>query len=323
MNVMNFSGALGETIQKVSKPFEKDHNVHINWGYGTGTENAAKVAAAKTNQTYDVSFNDMQSQNLASTKGLWSKLDPKVVNVGDIFEATRAPNNDGVPIGTIEDMITYDTKVFEAKGWSPPTAMSDILDPKFCNQVGILDVGASYGLYVVLGLGGLTAQQATAGDLEKPFDLGLNRLKEHKSCFPSIESSAGALGQKITSGQYTIAITGSVRALPIIMSGAPVKAVVPKEGAFLTISYASPVKGAPNPKLAQELVAFFATSSVQQKLMEETFYGPTNKNVKVPEELQKLGVLGGKSVSKFIVPAVSKVAESRTAWTDKYQRAVG
>jgi putative spermidine/putrescine transport system substrate-binding protein len=324
MNMCNFAGALGEAIAEVASGFEEEHNARINWctGTGSGTENVAKITASEGNQIYDATLVDIQNQALASSRGLWAKLDPDIVDTSDVYEPLKAKNDDSVPIGMITNDLYYNTEVFEEQGWDPPTSYQDLLDPKYCGKVGITDISQSYGLYTVLGLGGLTQEDAEAGNLDEAFNSGLQKLADKKSCFPTLEASSGALEQKMQTGQYVIGTHGSVRVLPLIEAGAPLGAVIPEEGAFLTLSFVSPVKGGPNPELAQEFAAWFLRPEAQEALMEAVFFGPVISTVDVPQDLADFGVVTEDTIDDLVIPDVETVTERRSAWTDQYQRAL-
>lgn len=323
MNIETFAGDLGDTLASIAQGFEKKYNVHINWVEGSGVQNVARVAAAQSNQKYDAAFVPGQSQVQGTVHGYWAKLNPKVVDTSDVYPVLLAPGKDGVPVGLIVTDLYYNTKVFKQKGWTPPTSFNDLLDKKYCNKVGILDVTQTYGLYTVLGLGGLTKDWAKAGNLDGAFKKGLQKESSFKSCLPSVESSGGALEQKIQTGQYIIGTHGSVRILPLAKAGVPVRAVTPSEGAFLTESFVAPVKNAPHPKLAQEFVNWYLRPQAQEKLMTKTFYGPVIKSVKVPQKLVDEGVPNEATVKKLIIPDRKAVASKRDKWIDEFQRALG
>lgn len=324
MNMCNFAGALGEAIAEVGEGFEEEYNAQINWctGTGSGTENVAKITASEGNQIYDATLVDIQNQALASSRGLWATLDPDIVDTSDVYEPLKAKNDDSVPIGMITNDLYYNKEVFEENGWDPPTSYQDLLDPKYCGKVGITDISQSYGLYTVLGLGGLSKEDAEAGNLDEAFKIGLQKLADNKKCFPTLEASSGALEQKMQTGQYIIGTHGSVRVLPLIKAGAPLGAVIPEEGAFLTLSFISPVENAPNPELAQEFAAWFLRPEAQEALMNAVFFGPVISTVEVPEELADFGVVTEETIDDLVIPDVETVTEMRSDWTDQYQRAL-
>lgn len=325
MNMCNFAGSLGDAIADVSAGFEEENNVKIKWctGTGSGTENVAKIAASSRNQIYDATLVDIQNQNLASAKGLWAELDPDIVDTSKVYEPLKAKNNDSIPIGMITNDIYYNTDTFEKEGWSAPTSYQDLVDPQYCNQVGILDINQSYGLYTVLGLGGLTQADAAAGNLDAAWDSGLKKLSGAKDCFRTLETSSGGLEQKMQTGQYALGTHGSVRVLPIIEAGVPLDAVIPKEGPFLTLSFIAPVKDGPHPELAQKYCEWFLKPSSQKALMEKVFFGPVTPETEVPEDLQKFGVPTEDDIADLVIPDVATVTEKRSEWTDEYQRAMG
>lgn len=329
MNIETFGGDLGETIAEIAAGFEEEHDVKINWTEGSGVENVARVAGSGENPIYDVAFVPQQSQFDGSQQGLWAKLDPAIVDTSEVDEALLADNDDAAPVGMIVTDLYYNTEVFEEEGWQPPTSFADLTRPEFCEQVGILDPNQTYGLYSILGLGGLSSGgdggdgDDGGGRVEAAWSSGLSRLESAKDCFPTVESSGGALEQKIQTGEYVVGTHGSVRVLPLIDAGAPVKAVTPEEGAFLTMTMVAPVKNAPNPELAQEFVNWFLSEDAQEKLMTETFYGPVISSVTVPDELVELGVPTGEMAEQLIIPDLQTVTEHRSDWFDEFQRTMG
>lgn len=323
MNIETFAGALGDTLADIAKGFEQKYNVKIHWVEGSGVQNVARVAASAGHQQYDAAFVPGQSQVQGTVKGLWAKLDPDIVDLSDVYDVLKAPGGDGVPVGLIVTDLYYNTDVFKQNGWDPPKSFADLLDRKYCNKVGIMDVTQTYGLYTVLGLGNLSQEEAKAGKVEDAFNKGLDKEASFKECLPAVESSSGALEQKIQTGQYIVGAHGSVRVLPLEAAGVPVKAVTPSEGAFLTESFVAPVKDAPHPKLAQEFVNWYLSKEAQTQLMTQTYYGPVVKSVTVPDKLVEMGVPDKNTVDKLIIPDRKTVASHRSDWIDAYQRALG
>lgn len=323
MNIETFGGALGETIASVAEGFEEENNVEINWVEGSGVENVARIAASQGNQIYDAAFVPQQSHFDGSQAGYWAKLDPDIVNTEDVYDVLLPDSQDGAPVGLITTDVYYNTETFDEEGWEPPTTFDALTRPEFCNRIGILDPNQTYGLYTIFGLGGLTQEEAEAGELENAWNQGLQKLASIKDCLPTVESSGGALEQKIQTGQYAVGTHGSVRILPLVEAGVPVTAVIPEGGAFLTLSLVAPVKGAPNPELAQKFVDWFLSEDAQTRLMTETFYGPVISTVEVPQDLVEAGVPSNEVIDQLIIPDPAAVGENRSDWFDEFQRTMG
>jgi putative spermidine/putrescine transport system substrate-binding protein len=323
MNMCNFSGALGEEIQSIAAEFEEEKNVRINWctGTGSGADNTAKVKASKGRQIYDAVLVDIQSQNLGSKEGLWAELDKEIVDTSKVYDELIPPSEDSVPIGMISTNLFYRPSAMDSG--AAPSSYSDLLNSDYCGRAGILASEQSYGLYTVLGFGGLTREEAEAGQLDRAWDDGLSKLEEAKDCFPSIETSGGSLEQKIQTGDYEVGAHGSVRILPLMDAGTPIESVVPEEGPFLVASYIAPVEGAPNPELAQEFANWFLRPEAQERLMNSVFYGPVTEEVDVPVELSESGVLTRNDIPSLVIPDVSTVTEKRAEWNEEFRRRMG
>lgn len=323
MNIQTFGGELGDAIAEVAKGFEEEHNVRINWVSGTGVENVARAAARASNQIYDVTFSPDSGQVSGSAMGLWEMLDRTIVDTDDVYPVLLKESDDGAPMGMIVTSLYYNTEVFEQEGWPAPTSFADLARPEYCDRVGIIDPNSTYGMYTVLGLGGLTQADAIAGNLQPAWDRGLGVLESMSDCLTNVESSSSAFEQKIQAGQYAVGAHGHVRLLALEDAGVPIQAIAPSEGSFLTLSTVSANKGGPNPELAQEFVNWFISEESQTSLMNLIYYGPVLSTVDVPGELANRGVPGNSVIDALIVPDLNTVDELRSDWFDQFQRAIG
>lgn len=300
MNVLSFSGHLNDVNQIAAKGFERQYNVKLNWQAGDPAGNVAKVLAGKGHQTYDIAFVDSQSQYVASLKGAWEKLDPKIVtNMADTAANGITPNKDGIGYGTYPTGMYYNADKFKEKGWSAPTSFQDILKPQYCGIAGLAYIDDVYGVYAMLSLGSTVGKEAPLNQL---FDNGMAKLAAKKKCFPNFESSSGGHDQKILTDQYYIGITGQARILPMQNSGKNIKFVVPEEGAFYVTSTVNIAVNTPHKKLAQEFVNWMASPTAEKIQMEQSFYVPTNTTVVIPANLAARGLVGGDKLAKLVRP---------------------
>jgi putative spermidine/putrescine transport system substrate-binding protein len=313
MNILSFSGHLNDVNKLAAKGFEEKYNVKINWVEGDPAGNVAKVLAGKDHQTYDIAFVDSKSQYVASGKGAWDKLDPKIVtNLTDISPVGIVPNDDGLGYGVFPTGIFYNADKFKEMGWTPPTDYDDILNKDYCNVAGLMYIDDVYGVHSILSLGA----QPENKTLDDQFTAGLAKLEAVKDCFPNFESSSGGFDQKILTDQYYVGLGGLARILPMQDSGKNMVFVVPKEGAYYTTSTANIAVNAPHEELAQQFVNWMAGSDAQTIEMQKSYYVPTNTSVVIPDDLVKRGLVGGDALKTLVRPFdLPTVSDALPDWT--------
>ena len=82
------------------------------------------------------------------------------------------------------------------------------------------------------------------------------------------------------------------------------------------------VEGAPKPELAQKFVAHLLSPAVQVAF--STYYGsgPTNKEVKLSEDVAKRVIYGEDQVKQLVTMDWDAINKNRTEWTRRWQREV-
>jgi len=314
MVVASTGGKIGDDIKKVFEPFERLHNVRIQWVPGVSSENVAKVAASKDRPTIDVAYGDDISNYTGSMQGLWAKIDESIVtNYKDVHPKARVKNNDGVVLGIFVTGLFYRTDAFEKKGWAAPTSWNDLLRQEFCGSIGIQHPNVSYGAVSLLMLSG--------GDPARVSE-GIARLGAARKCIPVLEPSAQKIEEKVQLGEYVIGVHGNIRIIPLADRGVPVKFVLPSEGTFISYSTFSPVKNAPNPRLAQEFCNWLLRPDVQLALSSATMFSPTNVKVTIPDDLKAKGLLETAQLDRLQAVPVDVVSESRRNWIRQLERAM-
>jgi len=314
MEVASFGGSLDAEFKKVFAPFEKERNVTIHWTPAAPAENVAKIAAAQASPEYDVALLEGQTQYLGSARGLWAPIDESIVgNIKNLNPLARSYNNDGVGVGFHYVGLFYRPEEFQKRGWAAPHSWNDLFRPELCGQIGFMHPNVSYTIQTLIMLSG--------GDTARVPD-GIARLATLKDCIPVLEPSAPKLEEKMQLGEYLIGFHVSVRTIPLMLKGVPIKFVLPDEGSNFNQSMASAVKNAPHPKLAQEFLNHFISPSVQKQLMEDVYYGPANLEVAVPPALKEIGVPDTEVLKRFTPVDVRVVDKQRMAWVRQVERAM-
>jgi putative spermidine/putrescine transport system substrate-binding protein len=315
LTVASFGGSVDNTFRKATDGFEQKFGVKIRWIPGTTTENAAKVVATKGHPEFDVAFLDnIAYQGLSHRGDVLAKLDHGIVtNYDDMVKQGKIASNDGVPIGFNFTGLYFNEAEFQKRGWAPPASWNDIFRPEFCHNIGVNDPSVSYILNMAAMLGG--------DDANKIPD-GIEKLAKLRGCLPTLEPSGAKLEEKIQLGEYLVGVYGSVRVIPLRVSGGlPLKFVVPKEGTTLSYTAAAVVAGG-NEKLAQEFINWIISPPAQKILLSDSYYMPVNSKVPVPENLTALGMPTADILNRAVDLDALAITEHRQEWARKIQRAL-
>lgn len=310
--VASFGGKLDQVYKALFTDFEKQHNITIQWVPGTAPGNVAKLAATAQSPEYDLVLFDNINQRVASQQGLLAPIDEQVVKQwGDLQKWAQAKGKDGVAVGGFVTGIYYRKDIFAEKGWPEPTSWGDLANPQFCNSLGLERASQVYTLNAVVMLA-----DAKLDNIDK----GIDRFVQLAKCTPVLEASAAKHEEKILLGEYLIGVNSSIRALPLTPRIKGLTFVIPKEGAVTSSTMVSPVKNGPNPTGAQAFINWFINPDVQQKLMNELFYIPVNRQVTVPAELHELGIPDQATLAKLPVIDDDVIVENRRNWAVKLEQ---
>lgn len=313
--VAALGGSLGATLKEIYEPFEKQFNVTIRWVPGSSsTENVARVAANPNKPEFDIVFGDNMVNHTGSKQGLWATIDESIVtNYKDQSPRAKVASKDIIYYGFFLTGLFYQEKEFAKRGWAPPKRWDDLFRPEFCNRIGILHPNVSYGLNAVLMLAG--------GDPSR-FDAAVSKLASNKECIAVLEPTVAQLDAKLQLGEHLVGAYGTIRVIPLLEKGAPIRFVVPEEGGVLSASAFSPVKNSAHPRLVQEFCNWILRPESQLKLMQKAMLSPTNMTVKVPAELAAKGVPTADDLRKAVHIPEQVITDNRRAWVRQIERAV-
>jgi len=315
LTVAGYGGSFEQTLRKEIIPeFEKKHNVKVEYVAGNSTDTLAKLQAQKGNQVIDVAIVDDGPMYMAIQLGFCDKIDG--LPADDIYDSARYKDDKAVGIGLVATGLMYNTKVFQERGWAPPTSWNDLKDPKYKQQLVIPPINNTYGLYTLMMFARLS------GGGEKNIEPGFKVMKEEIN--PNVlvyEPSPGKMTELFQSGQATIAVWGSGRVQSFANTGFPVDFVYPKEGAVTLLASACPIAKPNKSPLASEFIKAMLEPNLQLVLLRDYGYGPVNKKVEVPADLGKMAPIGERAAA-LINPDWDTINANREEWTKRWNREV-
>ncbi len=313
--VAGYGGSFEDIMRKdIFPPFEKKHNVKIDFVAGNSTNTVARLQAQKGNQEIDVAIVDDGPMYQAIALGFCAPI--QGMPADDIYATARYKDDKAVALGIVATGIMYNKKVFAEKGWAAPTSWDDLADPKFKKLLVIPPLNNTYGLHAVV-------QFARAGGGgEKNIEPGFKAFKDKIG--PNVlvyEPSPGKMTELFQSGQAVIGVWGTGRVKSFADTGFPVGFAYPKEGAYALLSSVCPIaKPKANP-LAQDFIQYLLTPEVQGLMGTSYGYGPVNKKAVVKDDANVPLPLG-KRAADLIVVDWDVINDNRTAWDKRWTREI-
>lgn len=308
--VASFGGKIDTAFRMAAKPFEERRGISIRWIPGTAIDNAAKLIATRERPEYDMALLENFTQEAVSRQGVLAPVDAKVVpNYADLL--SRAQLGTGVAAGFYLMGFFYFPEEIAKRGWRPPEVWSDLLKPETCSVLGFTHPIVSDGTKILLMFGG--------GEIAK-IDDGIKNVGKLKNCIQNLEPSAAKFQEKVQLREYLLGAQSTIRTLPLIQAGLPIKFVMPKDMNVLSMTTLAIAKQSTRLSLAYELMNWLIGPEAQEILIKEAFYSPSNSKAVVPENLKQMGLPDQKEIEKAIVFDDRTVSENRRNWIKQFER---
>lgn len=309
-------GGSYETImrERVLPGFERANNLRVAYVAGNSTDTLARLQAQKDYPDIDVIVVDDGPMYQAKGLGFCATLQPGP-NYAQVYELAKL-GDDAVATGVVATGIAYDARAFERLGWAPPTAWTDLADPKYRGRLAMPGIDNTYGLQALIVYAQLNG--GSIDNIDPGFAYLIDRIAPNMRAF---ESSPGRMSELFQSGEILAAIWGSGRVNALADTGFPVKFVYPKEGALALFTASCVVKGGHDQKMAQKLVDYLLSSEAQ-RVLAEAGNGPVNRMVHLPPALAARVPYGPADVTALVTFDWSRINARRADWTRRWQREV-
>lgn len=235
----------------------------------------AQIKAAATNPPYDLMPNGEPPHLNLIKDGILEKVDPAAVpNLADIDPSfIEKSQGYGVPVTYQLIGIAYNKDLVT----EVPTDWSDMWNEAYAGKVGLTPPSSN------LGLGFLVNTAKQNGGSEDDIAPGFAKISELKD--PIIAPNPTALAQLFEREEIVIAPLWATDAAVLADKGMNIGFVKPESGAIAIVSCVSTIKNTKYPKLCNEILNMLCSEEYQTKAAAAPyFFGPTNMNVKVPEE---------------------------------------
>lgn len=302
---------------EVLPEFEKANDVKVVVVPGTSSDILAKLLANKAKPQIHVVFLDDGVMARAVSMGVCQKLDDSP-ELKQLYPFARMKDDMGAGVQLGMTGIAYNTKLFTANHWAPPTSWLDFADPKYKDKVVFQSASSS-----TFGLHGFLMINRLEGGSEKNVEPGFTKWQSTvgKNVIEYIPNSA-KISEMLQTGQAGLFPLTPTAVGDLQAKGIPVAYVNPKEGPVLLLVDECVVANSPDPALAQKLAAFMISASAQSKAAVAGRQIPTNRQAKMPDSMQQqLGNLD-ELVKKVNVVDWDVINANRPQWDARWNRQI-
>lgn len=277
--MVSYGGATGEPHRFfLADPFEEEWGASVELVPSSGPEVLAQIEAAAGDPPYDTIPLDVGPQIEWSQRGVLEET-PSVDDVPNLADVYTEYMDDtygyGVPATYSVIGIAYNPEVVT----DPPTSWADLWDPKYEGLVGIPTPVSSLGRGFVWMAGRLNG-----GD-ESSIDPAFEQLEALRPNLSVIAANPPALATLFERGEIAIAPLWNNNTAALKATGYPVEWIAPEDGAIVVQSTMNIVTGAPCQDMLHDYLNRVLSVEYQEQAAAAPYYfGPTNRNVEVPEE---------------------------------------
>lgn len=295
--------------------FEKKYGAKIEYLSASSFINYGRLKAEKSNPQADVALFDDIILDQARKEDLLQPLDKSIIlHLADIAPDARFKDDMGVGVGYNVVSTYYNSKIFDEKGFAPISSWNDLFRPELKGRVVIRNITSSYGLFALLMLG--RANGGSDANIEPAFD----KMKALSPSVISFPTGHGALAQMTLQGDAWVGVTGLGEMQDFIDKKAPIKFVIPTEGAIAMVEAAGVVKGAPHAKLAQQFISELTSTEGQKMMAVSQSWLPTNKKTPIDEAIKaRIPIDFDKPINLKGVD-FDAVTDNRAKWNERFTK---
>jgi putative spermidine/putrescine transport system substrate-binding protein len=312
LTVGSYGGVFDEAVnQYVVEKFQTETGAKVvldpSYSY-------VKLAADNKAPNVDLVFLDDARVIQGGEAGLLTKLEPaKISEWANVYPQFIDSNNYGIAWAIGSYGIVYN----KDKITTPPTSWNDLWKPEYKGKVAVNDIPSANATSQLL----VAMARANGGD-EKNIDSAFDKFKQLAPNLLAIANSTAQMTDLLTRDEVWIAPWWDGRALALGAKKANIGFVRPSEGAYATIIEATIPTNAKNQDMSNKFINMLLTTEAQTGFAKVMFYGPTNKNTKLPAEYADKVVYGEAVVSKIKNVDWKYIATVRNDWVNKWNQVI-
>jgi putative spermidine/putrescine transport system substrate-binding protein len=299
-------------VENVSKVLKQKYGITVEIVPGSIASAFAKAMTSRSNPAFDVLITDDITLRSATKAGLIEEVSAAdVPNMAQLYPNFMPLGGYGLPFFASVTALAYNKEHVK----TPPQALSELANPALKGRVGI------FNLESVGGVGNLIALAEANGGSIKNLDPGFAKLKEILPNLATATSSPVELYNLLQRGEIWVSSFWSGRINALIDQGVPLGIVVPKEGLRGNLDFASLVKGTKARGAALKFMDQITSAQTSLAIARAVYFGPTNKNVTLPAEIEPRVLPYGATMIASMPPVDwDTVAANRAGWIERWNR---
>ncbi|WP_296021081.1 ABC transporter substrate-binding protein [uncultured Agrobacterium sp.] len=314
LTISVYAFAQDEFKELVYTPFEKKCGCKLVVETGNSVERLAKMEANKANPVVDLAIVSMADALSAARKDLIQKIDTaKVPNIDKLYDIAKDPNGDGMSVGVnlYATSIVYRTDKMKIDSWA------DLLKDGVVDHIAFPNVTTNQGPPALYMLG-------KALDKDTP-DLGgpIEAVGAKKDDIVTFYVKSSQLVQLMQQEEIWAAPIGRFSWAPFTKLDLPLAWATPKEGQTGGMNVLVVPKGTKNEDLALQFMDFWLSTETQKALADKLVDSPTNKEVKVSEEVANNLTYGEETVKSLQLIPSATALDYRDKWVAEWNAKVG
>lgn len=314
LTISVYAFAQDEFKELVYTPFEQKCGCKLVVETGNSVERLAKMEANKANPVIDLAIVSMADALSAARKDLIQKIDTaKVPNVDKLYDVAKDPNGDGMSVGVnlYATSIVYRTDKMKIESWG------DLLKDGVVDHVAFPNVTTNQGPPALYMLG--KAMSKDTPDLAGPIEA----VGAKKDDIVTFYVKSSQLVQLMQQEEIWAAPIGRFSWAPFTKLDLPLAWATPKEGQTGGMNVLVVPKGTKNADLALQFMDFWLSTETQKALAEKLVDSPTNKEVKVSDEVANNLTYGEETVKSLQLIPSATALDYRDKWVSEWNAKVG
>lgn len=307
-------GFTAANVKELSKNFEETYNAKVVIDETSGnSDRLNKIMAQKNNPEIDVALMTDIFAALGNEKGLFEKIDPKVVtNLNNLYDFAKNADGYGPSYSVVRYGIIYDADTVK----TPPKSYKDLFSGKYNGQLSLPDMASTAGPYLLATLAEKSGGSAT--NVEPGFDV----LKANKDNVKQWYLASSDVQKAFSTGEIGVSVFMDMNMPSLKKAGLNVKWVDPEEGDFSAAANVNVIKNSKNPELAQLFVNYLISDAVQNQIADKLNEAPTNKNATMSDEKKAYLASGQKAMDSLKKFDWKYINANKAAWIEKFQKEI-
>jgi putative spermidine/putrescine transport system substrate-binding protein len=311
--VNGFGGNLDDVlVENVSKVLKDRYGIIVEIVPGSVASAYAKAMTSRSNPAFDVLITDDITLRAAAKADLIEEVSAAdVPNMAQLYPNFIPLGGYGLPFFASVCALTYNKEHVK----TPPQALSDLANPELKGRVGIFNLESVGGVVSLISLA-----DANGGSIQN-VDPGFAKLKEIAPNLATATSSPVELYNLLQRGEIWASWFWSGRVNALIDQGAPLATAVPKEKLRGNLDFVSLVKGTKSRGAALKFMDQITSAQTSLAIARSVYFGPTNKTVTLPPEIQKRVLPYGAEMIASMPPVDwDAVVAKRAGWIERWNR---